>query len=145
MTGLATLAATAAGCRRQDDRPDGPHVTLRLADIPDGGRLEVQVDDQPIELLRTGRTLEARLLLCTHMGCPIAWVADEGSYRCPCHGGRFDAEGRVVAGSPTRALDRAPVFLDADVVTVYKAKVVKPSTGAFHQGAACDGAGRRLG
>lgn len=145
VAGLATLAATAAGCRRQEDRPEGPHVTLRLADIPDGGRLAVQVDDQPIELLRTGRTLEARLLLCTHMGCPVTWVGEERRYHCPCHGGRFDADGRVVAGSPTRALDRALVFLDDDRVTVYKAKVVKPSTAAFHQGTVCDGDSRRLG
>jgi hypothetical protein len=44
-----------------------------------------------------------------------------------------------------RERSTAPVFLDDDRVTVYKARVVKPPTGAFHQGTVCDGDSRRLG
>jgi cytochrome b6-f complex iron-sulfur subunit len=134
--GVAGAAALAMRCRRRAKRPAGPHVTVPLSDIPDHGRRVVQVDDQPIEILRRGTTLEARLLLCTHMGCPVAWIEAERRYHCPGHGGRFDAAGRAVEGSPTRALDHAPVFLDGDMVTVYTARGVRGSSAALPGGAA---------
>jgi Rieske Fe-S protein len=41
-------------------------------------------------------------------------------FRCPCHGGVFDAEGNVVEGPPPRPLDRVEVRVDtaADSVLV---------------------------
>jgi len=33
---------------------------------------------------------------CAHMGCRLEWNGEEGSYDCPCHGSRFDKEGRVL-------------------------------------------------
>lgn len=47
---------------------------------------------------------EARLGLCPHMGCPVMPV--QGGFLCPCHGGRFDADGEVVAGPPPTGLPR---------------------------------------
>lgn len=38
---------------------------------------------------------------CTHLGCIVRWDAASSQIRCPCHGARFDARGRPVAG-PTR-------------------------------------------
>lgn len=35
---------------------------------------------------------------CPHMGCRLDWNPDEESYDCPCHGSRFDREGRLVDG-----------------------------------------------
>lgn len=49
---------------------------------------------------------------CTHMGCPYKWQPGEGVFKCGCHGGVFDIEGRVLAGPPPRPLDR----LDSRVV-----------------------------
>ncbi len=43
---------------------------------------------------------------CTHMGCPYEWRTGEGVFKCGCHGGVFDIEGRVLAGPPSRPLDR---------------------------------------
>ncbi|MBE9114695.1 FAD-dependent oxidoreductase [Lusitaniella coriacea LEGE 07157] len=40
---------------------------------------------------------EALSLSCTHQGCTVQKQAD-GGFLCPCHGARYDAQGRVVQG-----------------------------------------------
>lgn len=41
---------------------------------------------------------------CTHLGCPLAWSGGAKRFLCPCHGGAFDATGKVVAGPPPRPM-----------------------------------------
>jgi len=43
---------------------------------------------------------------CTHLGCPYHWDSNQKKFLCPCHGGVFDIEGKVLAGPPPRPLDR---------------------------------------
>lgn len=33
---------------------------------------------------------------CSHMGCELAWNPDEKSWDCPCHGSRFDENGKLL-------------------------------------------------
>lgn len=40
---------------------------------------------------------------CTHLGCRLDRVID-GVVVCPCHGSRFDDQGRVVNGPASRSL-----------------------------------------
>ena len=51
---------------------------------------------------------EAVSLTCTHQGCTVLQQED-GSYRCPCHGACFSAEGKVTQGPALRDLERLPV------------------------------------
>jgi menaquinol-cytochrome c reductase iron-sulfur subunit len=53
---------------------------------------------------------------CTHVGCPVNWSAPAKRFFCPCHGGVFDADGRVLAGPPPRPLDRYEVRVENGVV-----------------------------
>jgi menaquinol-cytochrome c reductase iron-sulfur subunit len=46
---------------------------------------------------------------CTHLGCPVRWVADAELFLCPCHGGVYYADGTVSAGPPPKALPQYPV------------------------------------
>jgi menaquinol-cytochrome c reductase iron-sulfur subunit len=46
---------------------------------------------------------------CTHMGCPVRWVAESKLFMCPCHGGVFYPDGSVAAGPPPKPLVRYPV------------------------------------
>jgi menaquinol-cytochrome c reductase iron-sulfur subunit len=43
---------------------------------------------------------------CAHVGCPVRWVGPAQRFVCPCHGGVYDALGRVEGGPPVRPLDR---------------------------------------
>jgi len=44
---------------------------------------------------------------CPHLGCELKWNADELTWDCPCHGSRFDYEGRWIEGpaKPTKGLN----------------------------------------
>lgn len=47
--------------------------------------------------------------VCTHLNCIVSFNKAEQSWDCPCHGSRFDLDGRVINGPALRDLDR---FLD---------------------------------
>ena len=82
--------------------------------MPDGGRTVVRLGAYPVELQRHGREVTARSLLCTHMGCQVTWREAEQRYFCPCHQGRYDADGRAIEGPPPRDLDVLPAKVIAN-------------------------------
>jgi quinol---cytochrome c reductase iron-sulfur subunit, bacillus type len=42
---------------------------------------------------------------CAHLGCPVRFVRAAGTFICPCHGGVYDFQGKVIGGPPVRPLD----------------------------------------
>lgn len=53
---------------------------------------------------------------CTHQGTPVD-LSGQG-FLCPNHGSRFDAQGNVLTGPATRALNRLAVTYDAAANTL---------------------------
>lgn len=49
---------------------------------------------------------------CTHLGCRLDRVID-GAVVCPCHGSRFDEQGRVLTGPAARPLQPLAVKAEA--------------------------------
>lgn len=55
---------------------------------------------------------------CTHLGCTVPWVAEEGRFVCPCHASAFTIEGEVLSPPAPRPLDLFPVRIENRVVKV---------------------------
>ncbi|HEY3449786.1 MAG TPA: Rieske (2Fe-2S) protein [Myxococcales bacterium] len=53
--------------------------------------------DEDVLLVRRGGQLKAYWSRCPHLGCRIQRVEGE-QLVCPCHGSRFDLDGRVLTG-----------------------------------------------
>ena len=50
--------------------------------------------------------------VCTHLGCIANWKSEDGTIACPCHGSKFDKEGKVLDGPAPRSLQRFTMTLD---------------------------------
>jgi Rieske Fe-S protein len=60
---------------------------------------------ETVFLVWTGdREVRAFSATCTHLGCQVLWDAPANRFRCPCHGGVYDAAGQVMDGPPPRPL-----------------------------------------
>ncbi len=55
---------------------------------------------------------------CTHLGCPVRWIAKANLFMCPCHGGVYYANGNVAAGPPPKPLVRYDVRVQQGNVQV---------------------------
>jgi Rieske Fe-S protein len=55
--------------------------------------------------------------VCSHQSCTITGIADT-TYVCPCHGSRYDRNGRVVNGPATASLRQFQTTFGSGVVTI---------------------------
>ena len=51
---------------------------------------------------------------CTHLGCTVAWDSSSGEIECPCHGARYDLDGRVLKGPARDPLEKVEVREEAE-------------------------------
>jgi cytochrome b6-f complex iron-sulfur subunit len=81
----------------------------------------VRFGNKPVILLRRASgEFRAFSATCTHLDCTVKYRKDMGLIWCACHNGRYDLNGRNVAGPPPRPLDEYRVVIQGDDILISK-------------------------
>jgi respiratory nitrate reductase gamma subunit len=109
LLGLRKMSQVWSSVGRVEDFPVGETRRVAFADpspLPWAG-----VTAQTAAWLRreSADQFVAFSINCTHLGCPVRWIASAELFMCPCHGGVFYKDGRVASGPPPQPLATYPV------------------------------------
>ena len=102
-------AGEAGGVRQQPDQPPKSQLPDQpaVAGLRPGEGTVVEIDGEMTAVYADAAgDLLAVSAICTHLGCTVAFNADDSTWDCPCHGSRFAANGTVIQGPAT--MDLAP-------------------------------------
>lgn len=77
--------------------------------FPIGSRTRVAGIPALVQRDQTG--FSALSLLCTHLGCTVEDMPE--GFQCPCHGSRYDSNGKVTRGPAAQPLQSLRVEVNA--------------------------------
>lgn len=66
---------------------------------------------------------------CTHLGCTFPWNPNDNQFQCPCHGSRYDSQGRVVRGPAPLPLKLVHVAEVENLIRIAPWTETDPRTG----------------
>jgi cytochrome b6-f complex iron-sulfur subunit len=113
----AVLGYPLARYLHPDGVATGPaSVELPKRELAPGDAKRFLLAGRPAIVVRTARGYHAFWAACTHLGCTVRWRRAPGDLFCPCHGARFDLDGRV-RGGPARA-PLAPLIVEEGEETI---------------------------
>lgn len=85
------------------------------------GWIDAQEEISAYILTEDGQNFVALSNVCTHLGCRVRWIQEQGKFFCPCHAGVFAKDGRVISGPPPRPLDHFETKIEGGVLYVRRA------------------------
>ncbi len=95
--------------------------TMHLEELPlNSSRKIMDLRGKDLVLVRTGKhEVKAMSTVCTHLGCTVHWEEEKQDFYCPCHGGRFDKDGNVIAGPPPAPLQTYRTEIQDDNIFIF--------------------------
>ena len=72
------------------------------------------VDKYGVWVVNDGTRIYSLIAICTHLGCPPAWLETQNKFKCPCHGSGYYKNGINFEGPTPRPLERARIYLSPD-------------------------------
>ncbi|MBX2990192.1 MAG: Rieske 2Fe-2S domain-containing protein [Bacteroidetes bacterium] len=92
-----------------------------LSSIEKDSGMIVRFGNKPVILVRSAAgELRAFDATCTHLDCTVQYHKEMGVIWCACHNGKYDFNGRNIAGPPPRPLDEYRVVLQGEEVLISK-------------------------
>ena len=83
-------------------------------DFPPGVVDERFKEANGVWIIHNEGQLTALIAICTHLGCPPAWLEAQNKFKCPCHGSGYYKSGINFEGPTPRPLERAKISIDPD-------------------------------
>jgi cytochrome b6-f complex iron-sulfur subunit len=81
----------------------------------------VRFGNKPVIVVRAASgEVRAFSATCTHLDCTVQYRKDFGVIWCACHNGKYDFNGRNIAGPPPRPLDEYRVVMQGEEVFISK-------------------------
>ena len=71
-----------------------------------------KLDDKGVFIFSNDDGLHAISSVCTHLGCIVA--ISETGFQCPCHGSKYDENGKVIGGPAPRNLSWLEISRSVD-------------------------------
>jgi 3-phenylpropionate/trans-cinnamate dioxygenase ferredoxin subunit len=95
-------------------------AVARFSELPDPGRLVVELDDRLVVLVRVGADVFAIDDVCTHDGGPLSeGEVKDHTIACPRHGAKFDLRtGAALTMPATKPTKVHAVRIDGDQISV---------------------------
>jgi cytochrome b6-f complex iron-sulfur subunit len=121
--GWVGFAAAIGGCMTAFGRFMYPNVLYepptnfkvgRPEDFPKGVVDERYKESNGVWIVNLGDRLVALIAVCTHLGCPPAWLEAQNKFKCPCHGSGYYRTGINFEGPTPRPLERAAISVDPE-------------------------------
>lgn len=72
------------------------------------------LQDQQVYIVRTAAGFYAVAAVCTHLGCITQWKPEANLIACPCHGSKFQPNGKKIEGPAARPQPHYAINLTAD-------------------------------
>lgn len=82
------------------------------------------IEERKIFILHTERGFKALSAICTHLGCTVNRIEHEDNYFCPCHGSKFNRDGKTISGPAPKPLPLFEIFLSKDKELVVDTKKI---------------------
>ncbi len=75
-------------------------------DLPEQNVGPFTVASGRFHISNVDKGLLALYMVCTHLGCIPKWIDTNHRFECPCHGSKFELDGKYIEGPAPRSLDR---------------------------------------
>jgi ubiquinol-cytochrome c reductase iron-sulfur subunit len=84
-------------------------ILKKTSDMPEDIKREIKVGSDRYTVM---------IGLCTHLGCIPAYKEQDQVFKCACHGGEFDSNGRQTFGPPPRPFDIPPFSISGTTLVL---------------------------
>lgn len=91
------IAASLPGC----EPPEAEKLLGSIQDFEEKGSLSGEFNGNSLLVMQNAKgEIEVFSLTCSHKKCTVEWKSEEKEFHCPCHEGKYDAQGFVIDGPP---------------------------------------------
>lgn len=93
---------------------------VKKTDIPENKGKLVELGGKPCCLFKDKGDIKAFSPTCPHAACTVEWNDGASTWDCPCHGSRFEADGKLRKGPAHRDLERIEIAIENDEIRLKK-------------------------